>query len=78
MISDKLTDEQKHEIYTKALELVYEDAQQDTDYLYSIVQDWLKNMGTEGQLETISSDIDMLDEFLPFDPTTGEDWPEEE
>lgn len=78
MISDKLTDEQKQEIYNKALELVYEDVQQNEDYLYSIVKDWLKSRGTEEQLETISSDIDMHIEFLSFDPMTGEAWLDEE
>lgn len=77
-VNGKLTDEQKKKITEIAIETAYEDAMQNNDYLYNIVSQWVKKMNTQDQIYVISSDEDMLQHVLPFDPSTAKKWEEED
>lgn len=77
-ISDKLTEEQKVEIRNIAICMAYEDAQQNTDYLYGIVTQWVEAKSIENQVGVISSDDDIIPDLLPFDPSTGENWEDDD
>jgi len=72
-----LTEEQKEQILEQARETCMEDAQQDTSYLCSIVSQWIDNMSIDDQILAITSDADMLQVFLDFDPDTGKSWEDE-
>lgn len=77
-VNGKLTDEQKDTITEIAIEVVYEDALQDNDYLHSVVSQWVKKMNTQDQICVISSEKDMIQHFLPFDPSTSKKWKEKD
>lgn len=74
----QLTNKQKEEIRDTAIEMAYEDAQQNTDYLYSIIKSWINGMPLAKQLLTISSDPVAYFGHLSFDPRTGNPWSEED
>ena len=76
-ISNDLTEKQKDAIKSLAIEMAFEDAQQHSDYLHSIIQQWVSAMDIEDQIRAISSDEDIIPDLLSFDPSTGRLWEEE-
>ena len=73
-----LTAEQAVEIGTLCREIVYEDAMQNWDYLKSIVDAYVDGLrGIEEQIYAICNEPGMWPYVLPFDPETGEPWPDE-
>lgn len=73
-ISENLTQAQKDEIKNRAIEMAYEDSQQNSDYLYNIIQRWVNFYDVSGQLGIITSDEDFIREIVTFDPSTGKLW----
>lgn len=78
MNHNHLTDEQKTTIRQAAIDATFEDAQQDDEYLVSLVKRWIDSMSVEDQVSAISGDPDILPELLAFDPNTGGEWSFEE
>ena len=62
------TDARRVEVSNTAIETCYEDAMQNSDYLRSIVEQWVRSFGYEDQLDIITNDRDMWAELLSFDP----------
>lgn len=69
-----LTPKQREEITTLAKSTCLEDAMQDSQYLKSIIDQWIKKMSIHDQLLAISSDPDIYPDLLSFDPKTGKPW----
>ena len=72
-----LTQVQKDEVFNRALDVVFEDVQQNSDYLWGILQAYLETRTPEQLAVMVSSDADLWPEFFDFDPVTGEPWPED-
>lgn len=64
----KLTKEEHEAIKKRAQEIVYDDCKQDNSYLRSVVDDRVENLDTEGRLDAISNDPDLVFELLGFNP----------
>jgi hypothetical protein len=64
---------QEDAIRIAAERMVYEDIQQNTDYLWQVVQTYVHDRGSpQEQAKLISSDPDIVRLILGFDPETGE------
>ena len=73
-----LTTPQREDILQQARETVYEDAQQNWDYLKSIVDAYLDGLSYEDRVNAVCNDEDMWPDVFPFHPLTGEPWPEDD
>lgn len=72
-----ITDKQKAAIRAQAVDVAQEDAQQNSDYLLSIIEAWVDSHDHIGQAEVCSSDRDMWPMLFDFNPETGDAWVDE-
>ena len=66
-----LTDEQINELRTVAIEVIYDDAVQDRDYLLGILNAYLDGMTPLDMAQCISDDMEFVANMVGFDPKTG-------
>jgi hypothetical protein len=67
-----LTKKQMKEVRQAALNTCYEDCQQNTDYLWQIVQSYIDSQNDCDVWEIISGDRKVATDILGFDPVTGQ------
>jgi len=74
-----LSEDQRKVIEEKAIEVVYEDVQQNTDYLRQVVEFYVRHTPVNEQVDMICGTNDEVAarQTFDFDPETGEPWSEE-